>query len=188
MIISIRLSNASSPSSNVLYCAKIMSFHIMVNGDKMKMNHDCIRDVLIYLRDNTTIVQDSFIRNKFTYIAVTQSQVLNNEVLAKNYSQNEIAYSMLILRNEALIETSDMIQVNQQVELPRFQVNDITVAGHEFIEAIENKTIWKVAKNRAIKIGGASLKAIIATAKFLLPLALEHPDTFQKLPEFINFL
>lgn len=152
------------------------------------MNHDCVRDVLLYLRDNTAIEQDSAIINKFKYIPITQSQVLMDAQLSKEYSQDEIKYSMLILRNELLITTKETVSVNLNIELPMFCVNDVTVAGHEFVEAIENNTIWKVTKNRAIKIGGSSLKAIIATAKFLLPLAMQFPESFEKLPEFLNFL
>lgn len=140
---------------------------------------------MIYLEQNVSIVQDEFIPAKFTYRTVTTSELLTEIATIYNYESSDIMYSIQKICQSSLVGVQIGMNSTKN-ELPVYTIIDITMEGHDFIEAISNKTIWKASKRRATKIGGVSLKALVETAKLLIPLAMQHSDTFMKLPEFIG--
>lgn len=140
---------------------------------------------MLYLEDHVTIEQDKFVPAKFTYKSITTSELLKSIAELYHYEPKDIMYSIQKICQSSLVGVQLGMNSTKN-ELPVYTIIDITMDGHDFIEAIENKTIWETTKRRAIKIGGASLKALVESAKFLITLAMQNPDTFKQLPEFMG--
>lgn len=110
----------------------------------MKLDINCVRDVLLALEKNTT--------TSFTSFSELPSML-------PNYEPDQIAYTCLKLSEAGFI---DIVIKNVSVNsLPKVvKIRDITYAGHEFLNTIRNNNIWDKVKTTAKKAGVYSLKAI----------------------------
>jgi hypothetical protein len=91
----------------------------------MKLNHDCVRDVLLYLEDNLNLGQ----KIKFD---------LNTDIaLTSKYSKEDIIYSSLKLLEAGFINAKacDTVQPYGPVVI---EIASITYNGHLFLDSIRN--------------------------------------------------
>lgn len=97
-----------------------------LQGDvKMKINHDCIRDLLLYLESNLTLKSNGLNQH------VKLSHIIDCEEL-KIYDPEEIYYSA-----SKLVE-GKFITVNDKNVAPRcFYISDITWNGHDYLNSNE---------------------------------------------------
>ncbi len=106
----------------------------------MKLNYDCIRDVMLYLEENLE---------------------LNNTVRLENividYSSEDIKYSILKLEEigyiKAHITNADGIVAFTAI------IFDITFYGHEFLNTVRPKTVWENTKEISGTLGIKSISA-----------------------------
>ena len=106
----------------------------------MKLNPDCIRDILIAVEDNT---------------GYDKIYEIHREDLTKkfpNYSYNEIMYHIHQCNNFGYIIFSD---TNCYVYL-----EDLTPKGHLFLADIRDNSNWLKIKNIASTVGSFSLDAL----------------------------
>ena len=106
----------------------------------MKLNKDCIRDLLLYLEDNLSYTSDININNlKF-----------------KNYTEEELVYTC-----ERLIE-ADFLSciVSKGFEMPIIIAKNITYRGHEFLDNIRDDSVWKETKKITSKFASTSVQII----------------------------
>ena len=91
----------------------------------MKLNHDCVRDVLLYLEDNL----DLGLKIKF-------SSTTNNELNSK-YSNTDIFYTSLKLLEAGFINAKayDTVQPSGPIVI---EIASITYNGHLFLDSIRN--------------------------------------------------
>lgn len=106
----------------------------------MKLDPDCIRDILIEIEKISTTTT-MFNRNYFVQI----------ENLASRYSSEEIAYHVYQLGYDGLLVDFKAIAQGD------FQFSDLSPEGHRFLANIGNNNNWKQTKNIAHKLGGISL-------------------------------
>lgn len=109
----------------------------------MKLNPNCIRDILISVEENTGY------RIYFDY----PSELDKAPLLAK-YSDEEIRYHILQCEKSYLIEipTKD---INEN-----YAITDLTPKGHEFLANIRSENVWKDVKEVSKKVGSNSLSAL----------------------------
>lgn len=117
----------------------------------MKLNPDCIRDVLMELESKTdgiSFVSYSFNKENTTF------------PLTDKYTAVEIRYH--ITQCEA---SGFFINSNWTLD-GTFFVLDISPQAHEFLANIRSQSLWNKTKNKAAEIGVSSLQALmqIATA------------------------
>ena len=117
----------------------------------MKLNPDCIRDILFYLEENLQITPDL----EFEEIS------LFNLPQYLDYSIQELANALLVLREAGFIET--MIDFgNNQITL--LDVYRITYDGYQFIESIRPEPVWSKVKSVGKNVGSFSISTITQIA------------------------
>lgn len=108
----------------------------------MKLNIDCVRDVLLVLED-----------------APFQKEMNLGEIagaLAKEYSFEDIAYSVQKLHEAGYITATSKSYVSGSTIV---SVQDITYNGHQFLANIRTNKVWSATKSVMGKIGATSIQA-----------------------------
>lgn len=127
----------------------------------MKLNPDCVRDVLLYLEDNLEYVdrQDVFIEHTEITIS-TIKEYLHNK---KNYEYDESVYAV-----EKLVEIGYIIpsHINNETNNSKCigSIIDISWNGHQFLNTIRSKSVWEATKKGASKLGIMSIHALSTIA------------------------
>lgn len=122
----------------------------------MKLNIDCIRDIMLYLENTLEIKYDE------ENYEIIKSEISCMEIIEalSIYSPEDIWYSICIL------SSNDYIDAVGTEEFTRdFRVTDITYTGHKFIESIKPQPIWNKTKSIISKIGTHTLKFVEDTAQ-----------------------
>lgn len=109
----------------------------------MKLNHDCVRDLLIFIEDNLTY-------GHFIYA---------NEVPIGNYSSDEILYSADKLLEAGLIDGTKKVFLDSG-GIPQIRIKSITWDGHEFLDNIRDKNVWEKSKGILSKFSSVSIEIV----------------------------
>ena len=115
----------------------------------MKLDHDCVRDVLIWVEENVQIGHP-----------VYTSDMIPK--LEDKWSEPELIYCVIQLNEAGLIDGAASIQ-GEVVSLN--QLNKLTWEGHKYLDNIRDDSVWKETKTTvASKVGSASLSIFSAVA------------------------
>ena len=112
----------------------------------MKLNPDCIRAILMYSEDHTTVSDTcsfDFEKHPDELFAYTNDEILHH-LRQCNESGFFIGFKEYI--------SGDVV------------IRDISPRAHEFLANIRKDTIWNGVKGVATKIGSVSLNALIQIA------------------------
>ena len=111
----------------------------------MKLNPDCVRDVLFSIENVTDCTTSwTYTKGKCTCDFLSR------------YSHEEIAYHVLQCKHAKLI--TNLRQYDMYTTLI---VNDLTPAGHQFLDFARSSTIWEKVKSTSKKIGAYSLPSLL---------------------------
>lgn len=110
----------------------------------MKLNPDCIRDILFEVENETSF------DTVFNYDGDEPQKQL------EKYSPNEVMYHIRQASLSDLITEPDYYYADYACS-----VGDLTPKGHEFINNIRQDTNWNTTKDVAKNIGSTSLRALI---------------------------
>ncbi len=104
----------------------------------MKLDFDCIRDVLLTVEGKTEITE------RFAYSGIK----LNNVISAlPQYSPQDVFYTALKL------EEAKLITVHREIEIRRapndFVITDITYEGHQYLNSVRDNGVWDKVKSSA---------------------------------------
>jgi len=119
----------------------------------MKLEHDCVRDVLLWVEDNVP----------------TNGGVYTNNLiksLSDKWDEAQIVYSVLELNDAGFLDggasaSGSVIAINM--------INRITWKGHEYLDNIRDDTVWNNTKKTVIsKVGSASLSIVSSVAAKLI--------------------
>ena len=107
----------------------------------MKLNHDIVREVLLYLEDRLEL-NDELDSTKITIPEVTA---------------DEVAYTLLRLSEADFIKiiTDEDLSGNLDIF-----VKSLTWKGHEFLDNIRNNNTWDKVKKVAAEVGADSLSTL----------------------------
>lgn len=119
----------------------------------MKLNPDCIRDVLIATEEKTGY------HVNFDY----PSEASDAPSLSK-YEDSEIRYHILQCAKNHLIELGK----GESDLSDNMPIKDLTPKGHQFLADIRSDTIWRKTKEVAGKIGSYSLDVLSQIASSVL--------------------
>ena len=117
----------------------------------MKLIHDCVRDVMLYVEENLEY-------NRYLRTDKMQENI-------SKYSLNDINYTCKKL-DEAGYLTSEQYLGGEMV------VKSMTYNGHLFLDNIRDDGIWKETKSKVSKIASASLPIIQQVAVALITAKL----------------
>lgn len=114
----------------------------------MKLNPDCIRDILLTIEESTTLHNDwSFGENSV------------NEPLLSAYSIEELVYHISQCDKSGLIDGCQFFLGSYSGV-----VSDLSPHGHQFLSDIRSDTVWNNIKAVSLKVGSNSLNAIMQIA------------------------
>lgn len=117
----------------------------------MKLNPECIRDILFCLEENLKITPDLELEEVDLY-------ELSNHL---NYPIQELANTLLVLSEAGFIEIAADYGSNQ---ITHIDVYRITYAGYQFIESIRPEPVWNKVKSVGKNIGSFSINSIFQIA------------------------
>lgn len=111
----------------------------------MKLNHECIRDLLLYIKENLTYNDELEI----------------NKISLNNYSLEELLYT-----TEKLVEadylTCYTIEIDDEYSI--LLVQSITYKGHHFLDTVRDNKVWSKTKNILSFLKSVSIEITSETA------------------------
>lgn len=119
----------------------------------MKLNKDCIRDLLIYLEDNLS----------YTHRISTGSLCL------KDYTRDELVYTVERLSEAGFINAN---KICNGPCTPTYHIFSLTYNGHQFLDTIRDDKIWKNTKIAASKLASVSIPIFQELASSLIKSTL----------------
>lgn len=111
----------------------------------MKLNHECVRSLLL------TVEDASFSELKY---GIGNEDLPNKERL-KEFSKDEIEYNAMLL-----IQAGYLSGINSSIDLAgniMFDLNGLTWQGHQFLDTIRDPKVWSDTKKVASKFASISL-------------------------------
>lgn len=108
----------------------------------MKLNIDCIRDILIFIEDNSTAKN---------IISINSNELAN--IMNNKYDEDTIIYHIIQCSKFGLIDG-----LKQYDDYASILISDLSPQGHAFLADARNKNIW----NKIKKLGCESLPTIIS--------------------------
>ena len=115
------------------------------------LNYDCIKDILIYLQNNLEYIEGS------KHKTISWYAIYTDETLCKTYLQEDIMYNLEKMLEANLIRAPIYKYNPNKREVYIFLIDDITMAGHEFLCNAQNETVWKNTKDKLKAFGKVSL-------------------------------
>lgn len=107
----------------------------------MKLNNDCVRDLLLYIEDKIAI-NDS--------IAISEIEI-------NKYTSEELIYTAMKLKDAGYIKGNVRKYINGEADV---YVNELTWDGHKFLDNIRDDGVWKTTKEKLSKFSSVSLSII----------------------------
>ena len=123
----------------------------------MRLNPDCIRDILFAIEDLST-----------PNSLLLSSQITGTKFLNK-YSHDEILYHLQQLDWSGFIVTPNR---NKTID-GLFFINDLSPAGHEFISNIRKDNNWNKVKSISKEVGSETLSSIKSMAENVISSAIK---------------
>lgn len=136
----------------------------------MKINHDCIRDILLYLEENLKIEGHVFLS-------------INLKTLQDNlpeYSAEDVFYSVYNLHQIRFIE--GRINNVSNMKMLFCEIENITYSGHRFLATIKPEPIWSKTKTIVSKIGVHTLDFIEGVAHDVAVESAKQAVTIAMMP------
>lgn len=121
----------------------------------MKLNPECIRDIMFYLKENLTMNSDLEI-NEISVFDLPEKL---------NYSIEEIANTLLVLDDANFIVC---YRNNGEDAIVALDIYRITYTGYQFLESIRPDSVWKKVQTISGNIGSFSLNVISQIATSVL--------------------
>lgn len=118
----------------------------------MKLNPDCIRDILLTIEENT----DS---ERFFDYAKGDDRYPRFD----KYDHNELLYHMSQCNMSSLVVGYRPLDAGSSV-----LINDLSPTGHQFLANIRQDNIWNGTKKIAAKVGSKSLEALTQIASSVI--------------------
>lgn len=115
----------------------------------MRLNNDCIRDILLYLEENITYDIDCIGFDKL-------SDSLNL------YSPDALKYHINQLYNADLIQKPYYSDDGPDI------LNDLTWEGHQFVNDIRDDKVWRSIKEKCNSIKSVSMPFLVSMAPTVL--------------------
>ena len=118
----------------------------------MKLNPDCIRDILFAIEGLSTSTS-----------ILTSDQLLETQFLSK-YTMNEVTYHL----NQLYLSNYIIVPDKHKWIDGTFLVKDLSPAGHEFISDIRKDTNWNKVKTISKEVGTETLTSIKSIAESVI--------------------
>lgn len=127
----------------------------------MKLNDECIRDIMKYLVDYLEWSIDS--EGQIIYNGINAQMIANT---LEKYNVITICQSIHILAEQDFIRGDNLFDMKYQYP-GSITIKEITYLGHNFYNSIQDDTTWSKTKSVIGKIGNHSLHFMEKTAQLI---------------------
>jgi hypothetical protein len=108
----------------------------------VKRDLDLVREILLWIE------------------AQPHGSVANRHIIIAGHSDEEIGYHAFLMKDAGLIRAADTTFMDSQS--PSAMPQGLTWAGHEFLDAAKDNTIWAKAKTHVIApVGGVAFSVLL---------------------------
>lgn len=115
----------------------------------MKLNHDCIRDVLLCIEEVALINAD---------LSYSETKLETIYQMLPQYDKEDIYYTIVKLDEGSYINALIIPLPNGGIKYS--QINALTWKGHELLDSIRPESVWSRIKDASSRAGGFSIKTI----------------------------
>ena len=116
----------------------------------MKLNYDCIRDILLYVEDNTTFEN------------YTISVVNLTEYLKDKYEVDTIYYHI------QKIDQTDLVDKVIWADNAPMRIFSLSWEGHQYLDSIRDDSVWKSVTEKIKPLKSVPLQMIVPIATELI--------------------
>lgn len=116
----------------------------------MKLNHECVRSIMLELEEKLTLEQNLYL-----------PQLLELET-SKKYGKDTSVYTVLKLIEADFINGSRKFASDKIIHVG---VSSITWDGHEFLDNIRDKNVWEKTKEKASGFNTISISILSGIAQ-----------------------
>lgn len=144
------------------------------NGADMKLNPDCVRDVMLELEKELGIEKKS--KKIYQFLALDVYDLASRMEEKFGYRGEDVVYSALQLWESGYIVTNGKHPVYGNMDTVEMGgIIYITPKGHEFISAIHSTKTWAEKISPVLKrIGNVSLSIIESVSKGITTSIIEQ--------------
>lgn len=134
----------------------------------MKLNLDCVRDVILCIEEHTgprtrCVFVDTFKAESMQQMGMPTMKPADYQInLMEKYDIDEIMYHIKYCSEADLIVVVEGSSSYQQ------QIADLTPKGHDFLANVRDNKIWAGVKDVAGKVGSKSLDAVAQIASSII--------------------
>lgn len=108
----------------------------------MKLNHECVRDLLLYLEDNLLF----------------NSHLCSNDLEITPYESVDIIYATARLSEAKYIETTQTSYSHDTI--PTIHIHSLTWDGHKLLDNIRDENVWNNTKSVVAQFSSVSIGII----------------------------
>lgn len=148
----------------------------------MKMNIECIRDVMLWLEEN--ISMESVDGRPIT-TSINWAVIYNSEELLNKYEQADIQYAILNLLDGGMVH-ADKNSRFPDGTFKMLSIDDITWQGHEFLNSIRSEPVWKSVMKTAKKMNIVTVKALMSLCGAAIQGLVQDPAVIKAVLENIQ--
>ena len=143
----------------------------------MKLNPDCIRDVLIYLEENLGYTDNQV---SMEHKEITIHKIKTDVCEKYSHTNEDVQYSIEKLYEIGYI-TMRAIQYDSRMYIASGDVNDITWNGHNFLNNVRPISVWDATKKGASKLGLMSIHALSTISMKIVEKVVTDPTVIEKI-------
>lgn len=134
----------------------------------MRLNYDCIRDALLAISELNVVHYVS--ESECKIYKVPKQQIIEHPLIAGNYSYDDIQYTLIELFEMGFVRG---YRSPKDANILRYcDIDNITPAGHEFLDNVTEKNTWEAVKRMAKSFGALSRE----TLRMAVTYVLSHPE------------
>lgn len=127
----------------------------------MKLNHDCVRDVLLFVEEEQ---RPGIFLHLNDFISIQDKNTSTKKHLSL-YDAETIKYTLMKLHETGYLKDNPSIISGRLVE---YSTGALTWEGHKFLDTIRDPKIWKTTKTVASHLESVSITLISNIASSVL--------------------
>lgn len=145
----------------------------------MKLNYDCVRDVLLYIEENIEYINTD---NNLAHKSLNFGQVIKG---LPKYEKNDVIYSIEKLFEARFIVLTSLYR-NNSGEITKAQIADITWNGHDFLNNIREEVVWDATKIAANKVKAVSVFTLKTISAQIIKMLITNSGVINSAVEMIG--
>lgn len=139
----------------------------------MRLDMDCIRDLLLCIEDNTGLRKACFfidhgLSDTAHYTGEETEPFAYQLPLDDKYENDKLIYHLNYCVD------AELVTLSNASTLYRIMVSDLTPTGHQFLNNIRDEGIWEKVKSISSSFSSVSLQMISNTAAQVLSAIIKH--------------